>query len=253
MLSLFHARCFSLQHTLSSLWYAFTSRCLVPDPNNVLFYSCHCWPSAFLQLTHGHNYSWWWLTDSHSQLNKKSESSYFKTGSFLPIPLRPATSLFFQLNTFDYSPYVTPSLTRGWVCHLQLLLAHASAVIMTIFYCLRFNTHPTWRARSLYLFPPRNRVVLLYHQALVPFSSPPTTRRAMVEVFEPASTQGPTKNSSWFSLCSLHMDHIYNNTSNNSSAVACLFVTMETCLLCCCLAMDVLLGLLFQLYLSRHK
>jgi hypothetical protein len=36
----------------------------------------------------------------------------------------------FQLNTCGYSPYVTSSLTRGWVYHLQLLLVFASAVIL---------------------------------------------------------------------------------------------------------------------------
>jgi hypothetical protein len=51
---------------------------------------------------------------------------------------------------------------RGWVCRLQLLLALASAVIlgprpaglMTTFYCLRYETPPTRRARSPYLHPP---------------------------------------------------------------------------------------------------
>jgi hypothetical protein len=36
---------------------------------------------------------------------------------------------FFQLNTCSHSPYVTSSLTRGWVCRLKLLLALASVVI----------------------------------------------------------------------------------------------------------------------------
>jgi hypothetical protein len=45
-------------------------------------------------------------------------------------PLRLATSNFIsQLNTCGYSPYVT-SLRRGWVCHLQLLLVLAGAVIL---------------------------------------------------------------------------------------------------------------------------
>jgi hypothetical protein len=35
----------------------------------------------------------------------------------------------FQLNTCAHSPYVTSSLTRGWICRLQLLLVLASAVI----------------------------------------------------------------------------------------------------------------------------
>jgi hypothetical protein len=44
--------------------------------------------------------------------------------------LRLTTSNFiFQLNTSGYCPYVTSSLTRGWVCHLQLLLILASAII----------------------------------------------------------------------------------------------------------------------------
>jgi hypothetical protein len=46
-------------------------------------------------------------------------------------PLRLTTSNFiFQLNTCGYSPYVTSSLTREWVCHLQLLLVLASAVTL---------------------------------------------------------------------------------------------------------------------------
>jgi hypothetical protein len=50
--------------------------------------------------------SWWQLLETHDQ------------------------QFFFQLNTSCYSPYVTSSLTRGWICLLQLLLAFASAVIL---------------------------------------------------------------------------------------------------------------------------
>jgi hypothetical protein len=39
-------------------------------------------------------------------------------------------SFVFQLNTCYHSPYITSSLTRGWVCRLQLLLILASAVIL---------------------------------------------------------------------------------------------------------------------------
>jgi hypothetical protein len=56
-----------------------------------------------------------------------------------------------------------PSLTRGRVCRLQLLLALASAVI--------FGSNVT------------------VSDSRLPFSSPPTTRRATVEVFDPASTR----------------------------------------------------------------
>jgi hypothetical protein len=62
-------------------------------------------------------------------------------------PLRLTTNIFiFQLNTCGYNPYVTSSLTRGWVCRLELLLVLASAVIFRSdspgtqdhIYCLRF-------------------------------------------------------------------------------------------------------------------
>jgi hypothetical protein len=36
----------------------------------------------------------------------------------------------FQMNTCGHSPYETSSLTRGWACRLQLLLALSSAVIL---------------------------------------------------------------------------------------------------------------------------
>jgi hypothetical protein len=46
-------------------------------------------------------------------------------------PLRLTTSKFiYQMNACGYSPYLTASLTRGWVCLLQLLLGLASAVIL---------------------------------------------------------------------------------------------------------------------------
>jgi hypothetical protein len=61
---------------------------------------------------------------------------------------RPAN--FSQLNTCGYSPYVTSSLMREWVCSLQLLLASSAqsfsgltpAEIITTFYCLKFKTPP---------------------------------------------------------------------------------------------------------------
>jgi hypothetical protein len=115
--------------------------------------------------------------------------------------LRLTTSNFiFQLNTCGYSPYITSSLTRGFVCRLQLLLVLASAVI------LRSESHGTHDHILLSHIPdfpnleglvpifisPRNRVTRLYPRQWVPFSSPPTTRRATVEVFEPFSTRDIT-------------------------------------------------------------
>jgi hypothetical protein len=53
-----------------------------------------------------------------------------KQFALTPSPLRLTARILFQLNTCGDSPYITSSLTRGWVCHLQLLLGLASALIL---------------------------------------------------------------------------------------------------------------------------
>jgi hypothetical protein len=61
---------------------------------------------------------------------------------------------------------------------------------MTTFYCLTFNISQIWRARFPYLYPPGTGWSDYTPRHWVPLSSPPTTRRATVEVFDPASTRG---------------------------------------------------------------
>jgi hypothetical protein len=100
-------------------------------------------------------------------------------------PLETHDQYFFQLNNCFHSPYVISSLTRGWVYCLQLLLVSPAqsfsgltpAGLVTIFYCLRLETPPTWRARSPYLYPPGTGWSSYTPRHWVPFSSPPTTRR----------------------------------------------------------------------------
>jgi hypothetical protein len=59
----------------------------------------------------------------------------------------------------------------------------------------RFVTPPNLEGQvSIFTSPPR-RLAGLYPRQWVPFSTPPTTRRATVEIFEPASTQGLNHNS----------------------------------------------------------
>jgi hypothetical protein len=130
---------------------------------------------------------------------------YFTTGGLLPIssswrqgPLRFTTSNFiFQLNACCYSPYVTFSLTRGWVCNLQLLLVLASVDILSsesrgTRFTVLDSRLPTWRARSPYLYRPGTRWPSYKPRHWVPFSSPPTTLRATVEVFDLVSTRDLT-------------------------------------------------------------
>jgi hypothetical protein len=69
---------------------------------------------------------------------------------------------------------------------------------MTIFYSLRFETPSTWRARSSHLYPPGIRWPSYTPKYWAPFSSPPTTFRATVEVFGPAFTRAALSQSQLF-------------------------------------------------------
>jgi hypothetical protein len=88
--------------------------------------------------------------------------------------------------------FVAPSLTRGRVCNLLLLLVLASSdprdsrphFIVPI-----LETPPTWRVRSPYLYPPGTGWPSYTPRHWVSFPSPLTTCRATVKVFYPASTR----------------------------------------------------------------
>jgi hypothetical protein len=132
----------------------------------------------------------WRMSESESELHWRFTANQFVLATS---SLRLTTSNFFlQLNILGYSPYVTSSLTREWVCRLQLLLVLASAVILK---SKSRGTHnhillsPTWRDRSSYLYPPVTGWPSYTPRHWVPFWSPPTTRRATVEVFDPSSTR----------------------------------------------------------------
>jgi hypothetical protein len=87
--------------------------------------------------------------------------------------------------------FVAPSLTRGRVCNLLLLLVLANAIPRNsrpYFIVPILETLPTWRDRSSYLYPPGTGWHRYTSGHWVPFPSPLTNRRAMVEVFYPAST-----------------------------------------------------------------
>jgi hypothetical protein len=69
------------------------------------------------------------------RMDQSQSQSYFTTSGLAPIssswrqaPWDSRPDPFFQLNPCGHSSYVISLLTRGWVCHLQLLLALASAV-----------------------------------------------------------------------------------------------------------------------------
>jgi hypothetical protein len=81
---------------------------------------------------------------------------------------------FFQLNTCSHSLHVTSSRQRGWVCHLQFLLALTIAAILRSKSC---ETHDHILLSQIWVTPnlegqvpvfisTRNRVAQLYSQAL---------------------------------------------------------------------------------------
>jgi hypothetical protein len=114
-------------------------------------------------------------------------------------PLRLKTgNFFFQMNTYGYCPHVTSSLTRGWVPLLQLLLRTHQRKLSQVrvqrdswphFTVSDSRLPPTSRTRSPYLYPTGTGWPGYTPRHWVSFSSPPTTRRATVEVFDPASTR----------------------------------------------------------------
>jgi hypothetical protein len=97
---------------------------------------------------------------------------------------------------------------------------------MTTFYCLRFETPPTLRAMSPYLYPPGTGWPGYTPRHWVPFSSPHATCRATVEVFEPSST--PLILAAWESCYIASRRPPTENTA--SSIIVCWFTAAGMCL-----------------------
>jgi hypothetical protein len=75
-----------------------------------------------------------------------------------------------------------------WPSLAQLFSSTSPAGLMAIFYWVRFETIPTCRARTPYLYPPGTGCRYTPRH-WVPSSSLPTARSATVEVSESASTR----------------------------------------------------------------
>jgi hypothetical protein len=76
---------------------------------------------------------------------------------------------------------------------------------------------PRQRSHSRVRVPWDSRPYFTVSDSRLPFLSPPMTRRATVEVFDPTSTRVE----SWSSLYNLGTDRIENTASNSSSIVGC--------------------------------
>jgi hypothetical protein len=77
----------------------------------------------------------------------------------------------------------------SWSSSAQSFSGPSPLGLTNILYCLRFETPLTWRARSPYLHIPGAGWPSYTPRHWIPFSSPRTTRRSTVELFDPASTR----------------------------------------------------------------
>jgi hypothetical protein len=108
------------------------------------------------------------------------------------------------------------SLTREWVCRLQLLLVFASAVILgsgsrgTRDHILlsQIRDSPNLEGQVPVFISPGTGWPSYTPRHWVPFLSPPTIRRATVEVFEPASARDRLSSNFVSFLLHLGKDHI---------------------------------------------
>jgi hypothetical protein len=114
------------------------------------------------------------LPPAVSRLSRKSKSEFYydrqSVGQSVLVSgshLGPETNFycFIIFGQLRICRCAAPSLARGRVCSLHFLPGLASPVfpgpspvgLMTTFYCLNFETPPTWRAKFLYLYPPGTR------------------------------------------------------------------------------------------------
>jgi hypothetical protein len=90
-------------------------------------------------------------------------------------PFRLTTSDFIlQLNTWGYNPYVTFSLTRGWVCRFNCCWSTPAQSFSGLTSCgthdhillSQIRDSPNLEGQVPVFISPRNRVVWLYRQAL---------------------------------------------------------------------------------------
>jgi hypothetical protein len=77
-----------------------------------------------------------------------------------------------------------------WSSPAQSFSGPSSAGLIIIFYCLRFETLPTWRVRSPYLYPPGTGWPCYIPRHWVPFASAPATHRTIVRNSNPPPRGG---------------------------------------------------------------
>jgi hypothetical protein len=84
-------------------------------------------------------------------------------------------------------------------CQQQSFSGRVKRMLMIIFYSLRFETPPKWRARSSYLYPPEIgwRRYSRRHWVSFSISTPPTTSSDAMQLFETARTRSTPSTRGW--------------------------------------------------------
>jgi hypothetical protein len=98
-----------------------------------------------------------WMLSSQSQSYLMIDSQLARLILVLITCLGPQDQIFITVRQLRVYWYGAPSLMRGCViyncCWSSPAQSLSPAGLMTIFYSLRSETPPNWRARSLYLYP----------------------------------------------------------------------------------------------------
>jgi hypothetical protein len=171
-----------INYSTHKFFSVFTSRCLVAASNGgrSLLLGSRTVPSLSYELHTSHNCNSQLTQPTQQELTVRVRVTlwlvvYCHSVCFGAKHLETHDQyFFFQLNTCGYRPRVTSSLTRGWVCRLQLLLALSSAAILgSEFHRIHDHTLPSkvWDSPNLegqvpIFISPRNRAAQLYPQAL---------------------------------------------------------------------------------------
>jgi hypothetical protein len=196
---------------------------------------------------------------SHSSQSQSQSQCYFTTGSLPPInsswrqaPWDPRSEFLFST---EYSPYVTPSLRRGRVWSLQLLLGLASTVILrsdsrgTHEHILlpQIRDSPNLEGHVLVFISPRNRVARLYPQAQGSLFVASNDRQGCLRSSLYSLGAAPTANAAFFfGACRFAAAQIclpYRCLATRAVQTTALQLlpalsSTVTCLPSCCLAMN---------------
>jgi hypothetical protein len=119
-----------------------------------------------------------------------------------------------------------------WSSPAQLFLGPSSPGLMTTFYCLRFDTPPTWRARSPYLYPPGTGWPSYNPRHWVPFRRLLHLAGLRWRYSNPPLRGLTLRNGSWSSLHTLGTDGTENRASNSYPIVVLHihYLAMAVCL-----------------------